>query len=144
MMKITKILLLFFTMAICFGLSSKVSAFDLFSHCTKIQNANGTFTQVCGPCKDYPAAPMCQQASSQDKTNPAIEIIRKAADIIAIVTGVVAVLMIMFGGLTLITSGGNTQNVEAARRRIIYALVGIVVIALAWTIIRFITDQFIQ
>jgi len=118
-------------------------AFDLFSQCTSSKTADGKVYKVCGPCKDHPDAPTCQNVSAQ-KTNPVIDIINSAANIIAVITGVIGILMIILGGFTMVTSGGNTEAVTNSRRRITYALVGMVIVALSWTIIRFITDKIVQ
>lgn len=104
---------------------------------------------VSGPCKDNPKAPTCQQAANQggNSTNRLTgtgNIINSAADILAVVTGIGAVIMIIIGSLTLATSGGNAEAVAGARRRIIYSLIGLVVVALAWSITRFITDRLVQ
>ncbi len=73
--------------------------------------------------------------------DPAVNIINDAATIIALITGIGAVIMIIIGGFTMVTSGGNSEAVANARRRITYSLVALVVVALAWTITRFITDR---
>jgi hypothetical protein len=67
-----------------------------------------------------------------------------ALDIIAVVTGIAAVVVIILGGLTMATSGGNTEAVANARRRVLYSLVGLVVVALAWTILTFLTNKLIK
>jgi hypothetical protein len=55
-----------------------------------------------------------------------------------------AVIMIMIAGFTYVTAGGNSEDTKNARNRIIYAGVGLVVIALAWTITRFITNEILS
>jgi hypothetical protein len=100
-------------------------------------------------CKNNLDTPTCQQAQNESSdannrvTGPK-NIINTTANILAVITGIGAVLMIIIGGLTMITSGGSSDSVATARRRIIYSLVGLVVVALSWTIIRFITDKLIQ
>lgn len=51
---------------------------------------------------------------------------------------VVAVLIIVLAGLKYITSSGDPQGVASARKAIIYAIVGLVVCAAAWSIVRFV------
>ena len=65
-------------------------------------------------------------------------ILSKVANILAIVGGVIAVVVIMISGLKMITSSGDSKKLNDARNAIIYAAVGIVVIALARVIIEFI------
>jgi hypothetical protein len=54
------------------------------------------------------------------------------------------VVMIIFGGITMITSAGNPEAVANARKRIIYSVVGVAVVALAWLIISFTTTRLIK
>lgn len=96
-----------------------------------VTNTNSTV------CKD-------NQNTRNSTSNPITETINDAATIIAAVAAIFAVFMIMLGGFNLITSSGNAETVAQGRRRIIYSLVGLVIIALAWTITRFITDRVIQ
>ena len=52
--------------------------------------------------------------------------------------GSIAVLMIVIGGVLYVTSGGNPSNVTKAKDTIIYSLVGLVVIILAFSITQFV------
>lgn len=65
-------------------------------------------------------------------------LIRTVINILSIVVGVVAVIMIIIGGLRYIISGGDSGNVTAAKNTILYALVGLVIVALAQIIVRFV------
>lgn len=62
-------------------------------------------------------------------------IILKVADLLAIVAGAAAVIMIIINGLKMVTSNGNSEGFASARRGILYALVGLVVIALSRAIV---------
>ena len=46
--------------------------------------------------------------------------------------------MIMVGGFKYITSGGDSGNITGAKNTILYAVVGLVVVALAQIIVRFV------
>lgn len=65
-------------------------------------------------------------------------------NIVSIVVGVVAVIMIIFGGLKYITSGGDSSNVSSAKNTIIYAIIGLVVVALAQFIVRFVLGKSLE
>lgn len=77
-------------------------------------------------------------------TNPASRIIKDATDIVALLTGIAAVIIIIIGGLTMATSGGNSEAISNSRKRIVAAVVGLVIVALAWTLITFLTDKLIK
>lgn len=65
----------------------------------------------------------------------------RVINIFSIVVGVIAVIMIIVGGLRYITSGGDTSKVGGAKTTIIYALVGLVVVAVAQLIVHFVLNQ---
>ena len=58
-----------------------------------------------------------------------------AVQILFIVAGLVAFVYLLLGGIKWITSGGDKGQVEAARNQIIQALIGLVVVFLAWGLI---------
>jgi cytochrome bd-type quinol oxidase subunit 2 len=61
--------------------------------------------------------------------------------IFSAIVGIVAVIMIIVAGLQFITSNGNPQNISKARTSLIYAIVGIVVVVLAQTIVHFVINK---
>lgn len=83
-------------------------------------------------------------SDSQDASDKLNSIIKTVINVVSVVVGVVAVIMIIFGGLKYITSGGDSSNVSAAKNTIIYAIVGLVVVALAQFIVRFVLDKAIN
>jgi type IV secretory pathway VirB2 component (pilin) len=60
---------------------------------------------------------------------------------IFVILGSLAVLFIILAGLRMITSGDNPTKVSEARRQIIYASIGLIVIAMAGTIVDFILNK---
>lgn len=66
------------------------------------------------------------------------DIVRLVINIFSIVVGVISVIMIIIGGLKYITSGGDSGNVTGAKNTILYAVIGLVVVALAQFIVRFV------
>jgi hypothetical protein len=45
--------------------------------------------------------------------------------------------MLIFGGLKYITSGGESSNISAAKNTILFAIIGLIVVALAQVIVQF-------
>ncbi len=68
-------------------------------------------------------------------------IITTVINIISIVVGIVAVIMIIIGGFKYITSNGDSGAVSGAKNTILYAIVGLVVVALAQIIVRFVVNR---
>lgn len=68
-------------------------------------------------------------------------LLTKIINIFSAIVGVIAVIMIIVGGLRYITSGGDSNKVSAAKNTIIYAIIGLVIVALAQLIVRFVLNQ---
>ncbi len=83
----------------------------------------------------------CQQVSDADAAGGVNEVIETVINIFSIVVGVIAVIMIIVGGLKYITSGGDSGNITGAKNTILYAIVGLVVVALAQIIVRFVLTE---
>ncbi len=75
--------------------------------------------------------------ASNDATDKINRIIHTIVNLLSAVVGVVAVIMIIVGGFRYITSGGNDTSVTSAKNTILYAIIGLVVVALAQLIVRF-------
>lgn len=59
-------------------------------------------------------------------------------NILSAVGGVAAVIVIVVSGLRYVTSGGKEEGVKNAKNGILYAIVGLVIIALAQLIVHFV------
>lgn len=77
-------------------------------------------------------------SNTQQATGKVQQIIRLIINIFSIIVGVVAVIMIIIGGLKYITSGGDSNNVTSAKNTILYAIIGLIIVALAQIIVRFV------
>lgn len=73
-----------------------------------------------------------------DKVNSLITTI---INVISVVVGVIAVIMIIIGGFRYITSGGKEEGVKGAKNTILYALIGLIVVALAQIIVKFVLNK---
>ena len=50
--------------------------------------------------------------------------------------GLIAVVMIIYGGFLYVTAAGNQEKIESAKKIIMYAIIGIVVILLSFAIVN--------
>jgi hypothetical protein len=80
----------------------------------------------------------CTDVEGEDQLN---DLITNIVNILSIIVGVVAVVMIIVGGFRYITSGGDSGNVSGAKNTILYAIVGLVIVALAQFIVRFVLSK---
>jgi hypothetical protein len=69
------------------------------------------------------------------------DIAKKVTNIFSIIVGAASVIMIIYGGFRYITSGGDSGKVGNAKNTLIYAIVGLVIVALAQIIVRFVLTQ---
>jgi len=78
----------------------------------------------------------CSTAGS-DATDRINSIVHTIVNLLSAIVGIVAVIMIIIGGFRYVTSGGNDTSVTSAKNTILYAVIGLVVVALAQLIVRF-------
>jgi hypothetical protein len=78
----------------------------------------------------------CQIATT-DASTKINDIVHTIVNFLSAIVGIVAVIMIIVGGLRYVTSGGNDTSVTAAKNTILYAIIGLVIVALAQIIVRF-------
>jgi predicted permease len=69
---------------------------------------------------------------------------QKIVNIFSIIVGIVAVIMIIYGGFRYITSGGDSNNVSTAKNTLIYAIIGLIVVALAQFIVHYVLQTTTQ
>jgi heme/copper-type cytochrome/quinol oxidase subunit 2 len=83
----------------------------------------------------------CDKKASQDvsagegKLNKTIAML---INVFSVVVGIVAVIMIIYGGFRFITSGGDANATKNARNTILFAIVGIVVVLISQAIVQFV------
>ncbi len=80
-----------------------------------------------------------------DSTNVDSSSVGKVAQnivkIFSIIVGAVSVIMIIYGGFRYITSGGDSGRVGNAKNTLIYAIIGLIIVALAQLIMHFVLNQ---
>jgi len=80
--------------------------------------------------------PNCKNAGQA--TNRVNNIVNQIVNIFSVIVGIISVIMIVVGGFKYITSGGDTGKVTSAKNTILYAVVGLVVVALAQVLVKFV------
>ena len=55
--------------------------------------------------------------------------------------GILAVIMLIFGGIKYATSAGDSNKVTSAKNTIMYAVIGLIIAIFAWAIVRWVTDS---
>ena len=93
-------------------------------------------------CSTNPQSDTCKSYNAS--TNPITGTngtLYKITTIVSTVAGIAAVFVIIISGVRYMTSGGDTQKVTAAKSTLIGAIVGLVIIVLAQTIITFVVRK---
>ncbi|HSX45280.1 MAG TPA: hypothetical protein VLF39_04235 [Candidatus Saccharimonadales bacterium] len=92
----------------------------------------------CGANADL-AATSC--TSANNAVTVVQNIVTIAINIFSVVVGLVCVVMIIIGGLKYVTSNGDAGAVSGAKNTILYAIVGLVIVALAQLIVKFVLNK---
>lgn len=64
----------------------------------------------------------------------------KVVKFFSIIVGAIAIIMIIYGGFRYITSGGDSNRVGSAKNTLIYAIIGLIIVALAQIIVHFVIN----
>lgn len=67
-----------------------------------------------------------------------ISVIKTAISLLSWVVGIAAIIMIIIGGFKYIISSGDSANITSAKNTILYAIIGLVIVAFAQFIVRFV------
>lgn len=68
-------------------------------------------------------------------------LIAAIVNIFSWVVGVLAVIMIIYAGFTYVASGGDSGKIGTAKSTLIYAIVGIIVVAFSQVIVKFVLQK---
>lgn len=107
-----------------FAVPAPAGAIDLFSDACK----NDPDSEVCSKVKD-------------DTNEDLISFIIKVINALYYVLAVAAVLVIVISGATYVMSNGDSNLITAAKNRILYAVIGLIVASLAWAIVSFVVNK---
>ena len=93
---------------------------DLFKAC------NGSSSQVCS------------DTESQDVS----KVMKTVIEVLIWASGIISVLMIIIGGFMYVLSAGDQAKVTKAKDTVLYAVIGLVVTLLAFSIVKFVLGYF--
>ena len=68
--------------------------------------------------------------------------IKTIVNILLYILGAIAVVMIVIGGIRYTTSNGDSSAITSAKNTILYAIIGLIVAILAYSIVNFVLQQF--
>jgi len=132
-----KIKLILASIFILFSLAP-ISALAVAPDCTKPATLNTVDAIQCGTN---------QSAGVPQDTDPGQKIdttIQNVINLLSVAVGIAAVVMLIIGGFRYVTSAGNAETTKAAKNTILYALTGLVIVALAQLIVNFVLNKTTQ
>jgi ABC-type Fe3+ transport system permease subunit len=77
----------------------------------------------------------------QDPEGQINRLITAVVNLLSWIVGVVSVIMIIIGGFKYVLSSGDSNSTNAAKNTILFALIGLVIVALAQALVRFVLDR---
>ena len=62
---------------------------------------------------------------------------------VLLIVGLISVIMLVYGGLRYILSGGDSKKVTDAKNTVLYAIIGLIISMLAYAIVHFVLNSVI-
>jgi hypothetical protein len=115
------------TLALSFGV--------LFSAVPALAATDASKQAACEAIGGTYSGGTCSDGSA--KAQPQ-DLISEIITIFSWVVGAISVIMLIFGGFKYVTSGGDSGKITSAKNTIVYALVGLVIVALSQVIVNFV------
>jgi hypothetical protein len=101
---------------------------------TRVDAQTASSQALCEGANDGTGNSSC----TDDTSGTAVSnVIKTAIRIFQAVIGILAIFYILIGGLSYITSGGDAAKTKSAREKILYAMIGLVIVAVAEILVRF-------
>lgn len=99
-------------------------------------------TVICPDGNTATTLDACTQYNGlQGKDNDLMTMLSTIINVVLGVVGFVAVVMIIMGGISFITSQGDAAKVARARNTILYGVIGLIVAILAFAIVNFVLSS---
>lgn len=102
--------------------------------------AQGVLDNAC----QVPESTLCKESQASANKNTIYGpdgIVTKAVNLFSFIIGFAAVVMIIIGGFKYVLSAGDSSSVNSAKNTILYAVIGLVIAALAQAIIIFVVNK---
>lgn len=104
---------------------------------TALPAANVSAINVFDQCANNSTSAVCK--AKGDTVGPMIQTV---INILLYILGMVAVIMIIIGGIRYTTSNGESSAIKSAKDTILYSVIGLIVAILSYTIVNFVTSWF--
>ncbi|HUY53110.1 MAG TPA: hypothetical protein VMV24_00850 [Candidatus Dormibacteraeota bacterium] len=106
-----------------------------------IANASSITSNLCGGANGTLGSTSSCASKNGTATTSVNKTISLVLNLFSAVVGIIVVIMIIIGGVKYITSGGSSEKTSSAKDTILFAIVGLIVVALAQIIVRFVIHK---
>lgn len=101
-------------------------------------SAQDPLDQTCDTVDARTSSATCDARTTDNPLTGPNGLLEKITNIVAIVAGFAAVIMIMVGGFRYITANGDSQSATNARKTVLAAIIGLIIIVAARSLIVFV------
>ena len=113
-----------------------------YAHVNVTQSLHGN--EACKNATDNDGEDGCKVATSSGAGVTPESIAKNGINTALIILGSVSVLMIVYAGFRFSLAGGDPQTVKAARNTILYAVAGLVIAIMSYSVVNWITDNLLK
>lgn len=94
------------------------------------------------PCASLPSdSPAYEAAGCKGSKDELPQVIVGILNAIITVSGIIAVIFVIIGGINYMTSAGDPGKIEKAKKTILYAVIGLAITVLAFAIVNFVISN---
>ena len=101
-------------------------------------------TEIAGAINSEITSGMNATSAGTSTPTDANVVIKNVTNIMFFIIGAVSVIMLIYGGIRYTTSGGNANNVTAAKNTIMYSIIGLIIAILAFAVVNFVVKQMME
>ncbi len=94
-----------------------------------------------GVCQKNGDTGVCEENQKSENANTNV-LVKNIVNVLLYIIGAISVVMIIIGGLLMVTSHGDSSSLTKAKNTILYAVVGLIVAFLAYAIINWVVAIF--
>ncbi len=92
-------------------------------------------------CKDSTSGNAQAKAQNCNSNNKVEGLIKNIINTLSLLVGAICVIMVIIGGFKFVTSAGDSNATTSARNTVLYALVGLIIVAFAQIIVQFVLQR---
>lgn len=130
------------------GIAVTLAILGLIGICVSNASAQNK-TEICsGANISFDQTTKCGQIindqgkkKTSDPGTKTTKLVKNIVNLLSVVVGIAAVIMVIVGGFRFVTAGGDSAKIGTARNTIIYALIGVIIVAFAQILVKFVVGK---